>query len=177
MFYSCEWYIMALPKNKMVKGGYVMIINETNYFNPEYFGSCFVVHDDGTLEVTTCRANCKQFTSKGDVEYMKKTSNYEFKETAEAKELALCTINEASLYPRIKCVVRMLAKKYAKGIYDPAKAPLAYLAIVDEMAKKYCIRFCSPCDKWYDIFTPQNRYSAACIVAESFYENVEQNDL
>lgn len=108
---------------------------------------------------------------------MKKTSNYEFKETVEAKELAICTCNEASLYPRIKCVVRMLAKKYAKGTYDPTKAPLAYLAIVDEMAKKYCVRFCSPCDRWYDIFSPQDRYSAACIVAESFYENVEQNDL
>lgn len=108
---------------------------------------------------------------------MKKTSNYEFKETAEAKELAICTCNEASLYPRIKCVVRMLAKKYAKGTYDPVKAPLAYLAIVDKMAKLYHKRFGSPDTKYYHIFNSQVRYSAGCIVAESFYENVEQNDL
>ena len=108
---------------------------------------------------------------------MKNSCTHEFCETVEAKELYICTINEASLYPNIKHVVKMLAKKYKKGNYDPAKAPLAYLAIVDEMAKKYCVRFCSPCDKWYNIFSPQDRYSAACLVAESFYENVEQNDL
>ena len=105
------------------------------------------------------------------------SKKYEFVDSVEAKELALCVINESCLYPKIKRVVKMLANKYKKGNYDPVKAPLAYLAIVDEMAKKYCVRFCSPCDKWYNIFSPQDRYSAACIVAESFYENVEQNDL
>ena len=166
---------MALPKNKMVKGGYVMIINETNYFNPEYSGSCFVVHDDGMLEIITHHPNCKQFTSKEGVVNMKKSYQYIFSE--EARELALCTENEAVLYPRIKSIVRMLARKYAKGTYDHAKAAQAYLPVVVDMAKIYHKRFGSPDTPYYQIFTPQIRYSAACIVAESFYENVEQNDL
>ena len=157
------------------KGVVVMIINETNYFNPEYSGSCFVVHDDGTLEITTHHSNCKQSASKeGDVN-MKKGYKYIFSE--EARALALCVENEAVLYPRIKSIVKMLARKYAKGTYDHAKAPLAYLCVVVEMAKLYHKRYGTPGTKYYDMFNPQIRYSAACMVADSFFENVEQNDL
>ena len=96
---------------------------------------------------------------------MKKGYKYIFSE--EARALALCVENEAVLYPRIKSIVKMLARKYAKGTYDHAKgtydhakAPLAYLCVVVEMAKLYHKRYGTPGTKYYDMFNPQIRYSA-----------------
>ena len=106
---------------------------------------------------------------------MKKGYNYIFSE--EARELALCTENEAILYPHIRSIVRMLAKKYKKGNYDHTKAPLAYLCVVVEMAKLYHKRFGTPDTNYYNMFNPQVRYSAACMVSNSFFEHVEKDDL
>lgn len=106
---------------------------------------------------------------------MKKGYKFIFGE--EARELALCVENEAILYPHIRCIVKMLANKYKKGTYDHTKAPLAYLCVVVEMAKLYHKRFGTPDTNYYNIFTPQIRYSAACMVADSFLENVEKDDL
>lgn len=102
---------------------------------------------------------------------------YNFVDSAEAQELALCVINESSLYPKIKHVVKMLANKYKKGNYDHDKAARAYLWLVVDMAKIYHNRFGSPDVPYYHIFTPEIHYSAACIVADSFLENVEKDDL
>lgn len=105
------------------------------------------------------------------------SKKYEFVDSVEARELALCVVNESCLYPKIKRVVKMLANKYKKGNYDHSKAAQAYLFIVVDMAKIYHNRFGSPDTPYYHIFTPETRYSAACIVADSFLENVEQDDL
>ena len=52
-------------------------------------------------------------------------------------ELRLYIDNTGELYPMKEHIVANLAKKAAKGKYDPAKAPLAFKYLVERGVKQY----------------------------------------
>lgn len=52
-------------------------------------------------------------------------------------ELKLYIDNTGEFYPQKQLIVANLAKKAAKGKYDPAKAPLAFKYLVERGVKQY----------------------------------------
>ena len=58
-------------------------------------------------------------------------------------------------------VFRALAKKRDKGIYDPTKAPKAFVGVLEAAAKDYIREFGSRSDRWHTLFTPIDRHEAA----------------
>lgn len=96
---------------------------------------------------------------------MKRTKSMIYKESAEAHELVLCTVNEAELYPWIQAVIKSLAKKAKKGVYDSEKAIDAWYPVATEMSKRY--------HKYYGYtFTVQERFTAAVDMEEYFRDEV-----
>lgn len=101
---------------------------------------------------------------------MKRTKNMIYKPTEESKELMVFTVNTEIIYPYIVNVVKSLAKKYAKGIYDSDKAVDAYYPIATKASEIY--------NKWFGYsFSVQDRFTAAVELQEYFYDNVVLNDL
>ena len=102
---------------------------------------------------------------------MKHTKSMIIKETAESRELELFAENTARVYNSfIVPVVRNLAKKYAKGIFDAEKAIDAFYpaacAASDMYAKEFGYRF-----------SVGDRFTAAAYLAVAYMENIERNDL
>ena len=98
---------------------------------------------------------------------MKRTSNMIYKETAEANELYIYTVNTSSLYfQRIIPVIENLKKKYQKGIYDKEKATdLWYYvstAASDLYNKEYGYRF-----------SVQDRFTVAVDLEAYYKEDIE----
>jgi hypothetical protein len=54
-----------------------------------------------------------------------------------AEELVLYTTSDSRFYKGIKATERMLAKRMRAGTYDKAKAPKAYLWVLNHSAKEY----------------------------------------
>lgn len=68
---------------------------------------------------------------------MKITRNMVYVPSEEAEELYLCTIHNADVYASVCATKHNLAKKMAKGIYDPAKAVEAWYYVAEAEAKIY----------------------------------------
>ena len=107
---------------------------------------------------------------------MKKTKNMIIKKSDEARELFLCATNEGRLYPAVVSVVRNLAKKYKKGIFDGEKAIEAFYPIATAEAKIYCKEF-ARVEEYPVIFDVTTRYTAAADMVNYYMEKIENNDL
>ena len=105
---------------------------------------------------------------------MKRTKNMTVNPTTESNELFLYAVNTGRLYQQVISVVRNLARKYRKGIYDPDRARDAYYPIACEAAKLYQHEYCSPGDS---IFSVSDRFTAAAEMEEYYRENVINDDL
>lgn len=96
---------------------------------------------------------------------MKRTKSMVYKTSEEARELMLCTVNEAGLYPWIQAVIKSLAKKAKKGVYDSEKAIDAWYPVATEMSKRYY--------KYFGyMFTVQERFTAAVDIEEYYRDEV-----
>lgn len=108
---------------------------------------------------------------------MKHTKNMTVVPSAEATELTIYAVNTEHLYSRmIVPVVRNLARKYAKGIFDPDKARDAFYSVACEAAKMYCIEFARLEDAPH-VFDVTARFTAAAALVDEYMENIENNDL
>ena len=105
---------------------------------------------------------------------MKRTKNMIVNPTTESDELFLYAVNTSRLYQWVITVVRNLARKYRKGIYDPDKARDAYYPIACEAAKMYQHEFGTP---GASIFSVSDIFTAAAAMEEYYLENVIKNDL
>jgi hypothetical protein len=94
---------------------------------------------------------------------MKRTKSMIYKESAESKELMVCTINNGDYYLLIQSVVKSLAKKAKKGVYDSEKAIDAWYHVANHVSKWYYKNF------GY-MFTVQERFTAA-VDMEKYYRN------
>lgn len=101
---------------------------------------------------------------------MNRTRNMVYKPSDEAHELYLCTINNGDVYPMIKAVVATLHRKVERGTYDKEKAIDAWYHVATEESKYYFK------DMGYR-FTVTERFTCACDLEESYYENVKENDV
>lgn len=106
---------------------------------------------------------------------MKRTKTMRIDATQESHELYLYATNTGSLYPWTCAVVRNLARKWSKGIYDADKAIDAYFPIATEAAKRYNKEFASLDGR--PVFDVTARFTAAAMMEAYYRENVEQNDI
>ncbi len=79
-------------------------------------------------------------------------------DNAAVTELKLCTENESSLYPQYKAIVANLSRKVAKGTYDAALAPKAFVGYVEAGAKLYAKQFGGV---WHELFPAAVRRAVA----------------
>lgn len=98
---------------------------------------------------------------------MKRTSSMIYKETAEANELYIYTVNTSSLYfQRIIPVIENLKKKYKKGIYDKEKATDLWYYVSTAASDLYNKEF------GYK-FSVQDRFTVAVDLEARFFEDIE----
>lgn len=108
---------------------------------------------------------------------MNRTKNMFYKPSIESRELTLYATNDGRLYDyRIVPVVRNLAKKFAKGTFNPDKAIDAFYPIATEAAKKYCKEFARLEDA-PNVFSVTDRFTTAADMVDYFMENIERGDL
>lgn len=108
---------------------------------------------------------------------MKHTKAMIYKPSDEARELLLYAINTGRLYAdRIVPVVKNMAKKYAKGIWDASKAVDAFYPIATDAAKMYAKEFARN-PEWPVIFDVTARFTCAADMVDYYMENIEKNDL
>lgn len=81
-------------------------------------------------------------------------------ETVESRELYLCMDNESKLSTMRECIIKNLAKKFKKGIYDKEKAYIAFYHLADAMNVLYKKDF------GYN-FNTADRFRASIEMAES----------
>lgn len=101
---------------------------------------------------------------------MKHTKNHVVELSVEARELALFADNEREVYPRIIAAVNCCHKHFKRGKYDEKKAIDAFYYVADFAARLYNRNF------GY-MFTVTERYTAAAILLDCHYENIENGDL
>ena len=102
---------------------------------------------------------------------MKRTKSMIYKPSEEARELLLVATNEGKLYnSMIVPIVRNLARKMAKGVFNADKAIDAFYYVADAASKQY--------NKDYGyLFTVTERFTAAADMVDYYMENIEKNDL
>ena len=89
-----------------------------------------------------------------------------------AKELELFIDNDANLYrQQYQPILKNLAAKRARGIYDHAKAVKLFMYLMESGAKKYAREFASP-SEWNTIFNVPTRMATA----EEFTKSFEVED-
>lgn len=96
---------------------------------------------------------------------MNRTRNMIYKPSVEAHELYLCVINNGDAYPMIQSIIKTLAKKLKKGIYDKEKAVEAYYHAACEESERYHKNF------GYR-FTVTERWTCAVDMEEFYYDEV-----
>ena len=108
---------------------------------------------------------------------MKHTKSMTVIPSAEATELTLYTVNTERLYNyMIVPIVRNLARKYAKGIFDPDKARDAFYPVACEAAKRYCKEFARLEDAPH-VFDVTARFTTAAALVDEYMKNIEKNNL
>lgn len=108
---------------------------------------------------------------------MKRTKSMIYKPSIESRELTLYAVNTCRLYDyMIVPVVRNLARKFAKGIFDADKAIDAFYPVACEAAKMYCREFARLEDAPH-IFSVTDRFTTAADMVDEYMENIEKGDL
>lgn len=93
-------------------------------------------------------------------------------------ELKLYIENDGDLYrQRVQPIMKNLARKMARGLYDPVKAIKLWMYLVDEGARKYVKEFGGPNEKWSNVFPKQERWAVAKQFAEEFEDAVNNDEL
>lgn len=105
---------------------------------------------------------------------MKHTKNMIIKESAEATELYLFTVNESVIYHRsIIPAIENLKKKYKAGKYDNQKAIDLYYYITTEAARMYGKLYGN--NNGLSIFDVTARYTAAAEMEKRYLEEIEED--
>ena len=96
----------------------------------------------------------------------------------EAKELVLHGDNSQQLEYQSKQPIMMnLAKKHAKGIYDPVKAKKLWGYHADRCALDYCKQFGGKDDKWHEMFKPTDRREAAAHWEQMHRDEIKEDTM
>lgn len=86
-----------------------------------------------------------------------------------ARELELFIDNDATLYrQQYQPILKNLATKRARGIYDHAKAVKLFMYLMESGAKKYAKEYGGPGANWHEMFNVPTRHAAAESFAKSF---------
>lgn len=88
-----------------------------------------------------------------------------------ADELVLYLDNDYQLYKQKELIADNLLRKIKRGIYDHARAPDAWIYVVEEAAKKYAKEFASRPGEWSVLFNLPTRRLAAVEIADRWYAN------
>jgi hypothetical protein len=92
-----------------------------------------------------------------------------------AQELALWATNDSDFYHGTALpVCHALARKMARGVYDAAKAPLAWESVAMVAARAYVAEFGREGDPVADTFNAATRRLAAVDIAEHYAEQIEE---
>jgi hypothetical protein len=77
-----------------------------------------------------------------------------------AKELLLFIENDGDLYrQQYQPIIKNLAQKKFRGIYDHAKAVKLFMYLAENGAKKYCREVCGRGTVWHQIFgVPERKW-------------------
>lgn len=95
-----------------------------------------------------------------------------------AAELKLYIENDKDFYrQQARPIMKNLANKMARGLYDPVKAIRFWMYLVDEGAKRYVKEFGAPKEKWNNVFSKQERWVTAKKFAEEFEDAVNNDNL
>lgn len=93
--------------------------------------------------------------------------------SVEARELLLFAENDSMLYNSSwKPCAENLRKKMRKGIYSSDLALILWRHHADRAAKAYQQEFGTPEDKWYELFSVEDRKA----VAKAFRDDFEQEE-
>ena len=77
-------------------------------------------------------------------------------------ELKMFTENDGDIYrQQTTSILKNLATKKARGVYDSGRAVDAFLALAETGAKKYAQEFGGPGASWHEIFPTDVRRAAA----------------
>ncbi len=87
--------------------------------------------------------------------------------STESHELFLCAVNDGDLYRTITYIIKSLAKKMAKGVYDKNRAIDSFYQVAIIVSKDYNRKF------GY-MFTVTERFSAACELLEYYADDILQ---
>lgn len=92
-----------------------------------------------------------------------------------ARELYLYTINTSPLYfQQTLPIVRNLAKKRQRGVYDHQKALKLWANLATRAAKAYNAEFGADDTPWWRIFPPDVRAACAGMLAASYEEHIQE---
>lgn len=92
------------------------------------------------------------------------------KQTAESRELFCFTVNNSQCYKLVKSIVKNLAQKHKKGIFDREKALICFQRLSKMGSDCYYKEF------GYK-FTAADRKLASHELLQYYYENIVKNDL
>lgn len=99
---------------------------------------------------------------------MKKTFNAD-----QVRELELYADNTSEIYEQKKSIIRNLARKIERKVYNPSLAPKLWRYWIDEAAKRYSQEFGTP---GQIIFSVADRNEVARLVAEREYELIKNGE-
>lgn len=89
------------------------------------------------------------------------------------RELVLFATNDGDIYrSQTTSIIKSLAKKMKRGVYDHEKATKAFEYMADTAAKKYFKEFCMG-GNWYTIFPKAERTATAKELADYYIEEIE----
>ena len=101
---------------------------------------------------------------------MKKTKSMIYRASEESRELTLYAENTGELYRKyVVPVIKMLHKKYIKGTFDAEKSIPVWYNIATEASKMYNREF------GYS-FSVTDRYTAACDLAEGYFDLIKEGN-
>lgn len=96
----------------------------------------------------------------------------DYRATEESRELTICIINDGDFYRGYTTsIIKNLAKKYEKGIFDTEKALKPFYNLANLGAKKYAKYYGNP-NEWNKIFSVADRKATACELLEYYFENI-----
>ena len=91
----------------------------------------------------------------------------------EARELYLYSLNTAEPYHKmVEPTISSLRRHAKRGDYDSDSALLLWKRVADYMAKEYCRMYCGKDQRWFVVFTVEDRCRCAVDLENGEKENV-----
>lgn len=104
---------------------------------------------------------------------MKPTKNMIYKPSTEARELYVFSDNYEPLYKYYLQICGSIKKHYDRGAFDLQLATVALYRFTTEAAREYCKLYCSRGEKYYNVFSVSDRWTAAADLAEALQSDLE----